>query len=219
YEHPVVRFVDAPKNHSIYVYKDPNIDLSKDVDQKDIMPYAHEGLKVQVVAEQNGMSCIVYSDRKFQLHAGWVETRHLFGCFPGKVTIIGNAPATTLTEAEVPSMSWSKEPFVGTNQKWVSLGVPVKNCAQFELAYQVTNVYDCRFEDTLGTRTIYVNDGSGWVEAGQFDYDAQGTVLVTVNLKKAMDLKAVAVISSCNEPDCFLDRIEIQSLGAVGNVS
>ncbi len=219
YEHPVVRFVDAPKNHSIYVYKDPNIDLSKDVDQKDIMPYAHEGMRMQVVAEQCGMSCIIYSDRNCRQHAGWVETRHLSGCFPGKQTVVGNAPAGVLTEMIVPAMSWSKEPFVGTNQKYVKFTDSVRNCTQFQLAYQVTNVYDYRFDDTLGTRTVYVNDGNGWREAGRFEYNEQGTVLVTVNLREAMDLKAVAVISSCNEPDCFLDRIEIQSLGAAGNVS
>ena len=212
YEHPVVRFVDEPKNHSIYVYKDPNIDLSRDVDQEDMMPYAHEGLKVQVVAEQNCMSCIIYSDRKFQQHAGWIETRHLSGRFPGKETIIGNEPATDSKVAEVPVMSWNKEPFAGTNQKFAIFSDSVRNCTQFQLAYQVTNVYDCRFDDTLGTRTIYVNDGNGWIQAGQFDYNAQGTVLVTVNLGKAMDLKAVAVIPSCNEPDRFLYRIEMQSL-------
>ena len=213
YEHPVVRFVDAPKNHSIYVYKDPNIDLSRDVDQEDMMPYAHEGMKVQVVAEQNSMRCIIYSDRNYQQHAGWVETRHLSERFPGKETIIGYASATDSTQAEVPLMSWSKEPFVGTNQKFVMFSDSVRNCTKMQLAYQVTNVYDCRFEDTLGTRTVYINDGSGWVEAGQFEYDAQGTVLATVNLREPMDLKAVAVIPSCNEPDRFLYRIEIQGLG------
>ena len=213
YEHPVVAYIDAPKKHSIYVYKSPSFDLTKDKTEEDIMPYAHEGMKVQVVAQQNGMSCIIYSDRKFQQHAGWVETRHLSGRFPGKETIIGSIPPTDSTVAEVPVMSWSKEPYVGTNQKFVIFSDSVRNCTKMQLAYQVTNVYDCRFEDTLGTRTIYVNDGSGWIEAGRFEYDAQGTVLATVNLREPMDLKAVAVIPSCNEPDRFLCRIEIQGLG------
>ena len=210
FEHPAPYYVNAPKKHSIYVYKNPNIVRGKDSAQEDIMPFALEGLKVLIVAQQNGMSCIVYTDDKFQQHAGWVETKHLSGRFPGKETVIGTASAGAAAEGEVPAMAWSKGPFVGTNHKYAYFADPIRNCVQFKLAYQVTNAYDCRFDDTLGTRTIYVNDGNGWREAGQFEYNAQGTVLVTVNLREAMNLKAVAVIPSCNNPDSFLYRVEIQ---------
>ncbi len=211
FEHPAIYYINAPKKHSIYVYKNPNIVRGKDSTQEDIMPFALEGLKVQVVAQQNGMSCIVYSDDKYQQHAGWVETRHLSGRFPGTETVVGANYAVAAAEVKVPAMAWSKEPFVGTNHKYTYLADSIRNCVQFKLAYQVTNAYDCRFDDTLGTRTIYVNDGNGWRQAGQFEYSSQGTVLVTVNLSEAMDLKAVAVIPSCNNPNSFLYRVEIQN--------
>lgn len=61
-------------------------------------------------------------------------------------------------------------------------------------------------------RTVYINDGSGWVPAGQFEYDEQGTVLVTVNLNEAARVAAIAVTVSCNEPGHVLSRVELQEL-------
>lgn len=205
FDYPAVRYVDAPKNHSIYVYK------STDTNGK-TMPSAHDGLKVLEVAQRKGMSCIVYHDREFEQHAGWVSTKNLKGTFPGEEMIIGYSTAGMIFETEVPQMSWSRDPFVGTEQKYVSLRDSVKNCTQIKLAYQVTNLDNVRFEDTLGTRTVYINDGSGWTSVGQFDYHSPGAVLATINLTEPTELRAVAVIPSCNQPDRFLSRIEIQNL-------
>ena len=44
-ETPAVQYIDAPKNHSIYVYKGLDIDIDKPNDTEALMPYAHEGLK------------------------------------------------------------------------------------------------------------------------------------------------------------------------------
>ena len=214
FDNPAVRYVDAPKNHSIYVYKDPDTDLEQQIATNNLMPAALEGLKVLAVARHSGMYCIVYQDRNFKMHAGWAEIRHLVGAFPGKEITVGNAYTGISTEVSVPRMSWSRDPFVDTNHRFVYFQDSAADCVQFKLAYQVTNAEKIRFNDSLGLRTIYVNDGSGWINAGTFDYKAQGTVLVTVNLENAMDLKAVAVIPTCKEPDGFIYRIEIQNLSA-----
>ena len=69
FEVPQVRYIDAPKNHSIYVYKGLDIDIDKPDATEYLMPYVYEGQKVLEVAREQGMSCIIYCDRKFVQHA------------------------------------------------------------------------------------------------------------------------------------------------------
>lgn len=208
---PETRYIDAPLNHSVYVYKGLDTDIDKPEATEYLMPFAYEGLMVVEVAREQGMSCIIYRDRKFVQHAGWVETRYLTDLFPGREVIVGRNSIPGLAQ-EAPALTWSRDNFVGSAEKYAVLAEAVPNCVQMKLAYQVTDTDGAQFEDMLGTRTVYVNDGSGWIEASQFEYEDQGTVLVTVNLNEATRVAAIAVIASCNEPDHVISRVELQEL-------
>ena len=208
---PQVRYIDAPKNHSVYVYKGLDTDIDKPEATEYLMPFAYEGLKVLEVAREQGMSCIIYRDSKFVQHAGWVETRYLTDEFPGAEVTVGRNGIPGIP-CEAPALTWSRDRFVGSVEKYAVLEEAAANCVQIKLAYQVTDTDGARFEDMLGMRTVYVNDGNGWVQAGQFEYDEQGTVLVIVNLSEATRVEAIAVIASCNEPGHVVSRVEIQEL-------
>ena len=215
FETAQLRYIDAPKNHSVYVYKGLDTDIDKPDAKEYLMPFAYEGQMILEVAREQGMSCIIYHDRNFRQHAGWVETRYLTEVFPGKEATVGQTSAAG-TAAEVPALKWSKESFSGTNEKFVNLAEAVRGCAQLKLAYQVTDTDGVRFEDMLGWRTVYIHDGSGWIRVGQFEYNQQGTVLVTVNLSEATRVEAIAIIASCNEPGHVISRVELQGLKVQG---
>ena len=55
------------------------------------MPWAYEGTKVTVVAEENDMSCILYLSSENVPRAGWVQTRFLVDEFPGQRLTVGEA--------------------------------------------------------------------------------------------------------------------------------
>ena len=86
---PQTRYIDAPKNHSVYVYKGLDTDIDKPEATEFLMPFAYEGQKVLEVAREQGMSCIIYRDSKFVQHAGWVETRYLTDEFPDAEVTVG----------------------------------------------------------------------------------------------------------------------------------
>ncbi len=220
YIQPISMYVDAPGNHSIYVYRDLCCDKEK------LMPFAYEGMRVTAVAEQKNkdgvtkMTCIVYRDELFRLHAGWVHSKYLTSWFPGAVETTGMSYSGTVYTAGDPTLSWGRDYFVNTKQKYVVLNNPIRSCTQFRLNYQLTDRGGAKTEETLGLRTIYVNDGNGWSMVGQFDYPKIQSVLVTVNLPEPMDLIAVAVIPSCSRPDTITSRLAVQDALTTGaNVS
>lgn len=205
---PLSMYVDAPGDHSIYVYKD------LDCDKEKLMPFAYEGMRVTAVAEQKNektnLTCIVYRDENYRLHAGWVHSRYLTVWFPGAVETIGSTYMGTMYTTEDPVISWGKDYFVNTKQKYTVLSTPIRACAQFQLNYQVTGRGGASTEEVLGPRTVFVNDGTGWTMVGQFDYSKIQSVLVTVNMPEPMDLLAVAVIPSCVKPELFSFRQGVQ---------
>ena len=210
YIQPIAMYIDAPGDHSVYVYKELNCDKKK------IMPFAYEGERVTAVAEEKYgdtyLTCIVYRDENYRLHAGWVHSKYLTMWFPGEVTSIGSAYMGTVYTAGDPVLSWGRDYFVNTKQKYTVLTEPVRACTQFLLNYQVTGRGGAKIEEVLGPRTIYVNDGSGWIMAGQFDYPKIQSVLVTVNLPNPTDVLAVAVIPACSKPDRFTFRQSVQDV-------
>lgn len=214
YRQPTEMYIDAPGDHSVYVYRDLTCDREK------LMPFAFEGQRVTEVARQhNGqteLSCIVYRDEDYRLHAGWVHGKYLTGWFPGAVKSIGSAGTGTMYAAEDPVLSWGRDYFVNTKQRYMLLSTPIPACVQFRLNYQVTSRGGVRTEDVLGPRTIYVNDGNGWTSVGQFEYAAIESVLVTVNLLQPTELRAVAVIPSCSRPDRFSSRQSVQDVLTAG---
>lgn len=210
YIQPVEMYVDAPGDHSIYVYQGLKRDKNK------LMPFAYEGQRVTAVAEQTvgdtGLTCIVYRDETYRLHAGWVHRNYLTMWFPGAVAAIGNVYQGIGNTEEDPVLSWARDYFVGTRQKYTLLTNPVHACKQFGLNYQVTARNGAKTEEVLGPRAVYINDGSGWILAGSFDYPKIQSVLVTVNLTAPTDLMAVAVIPACSKPDVFAFRQSVQDV-------
>ena len=214
---PVSMYVDAPADHSIYVYRGLECDREK------LMPFAYEGMRVTAVAEQsNGqtaLTCIVYRDEDYRLRAGWVHSKYLTGWFPGAVETVGRAWQGNVLTARDPVLNWARDYFVNTRQKYTVLSEPVRACTQFKLNYQVTGRGGVSTDSIVGPRTVYVNDGSGWTEAGSFDYPKIQSVLVTVNLPEPTDLLAVAVIPSCKKPDRFIFRQAVEDVLTAGTGS
>ncbi len=210
YIQPVSMYIDAPGDHSIYVYKE------LDCDKEKLMPFAYEGMRVTAVAEQmkdkTALTCIVYPDENYRLHAGWVHSKYLNVWFPGAVKTIGSRYEGDVFTAKDPTLSWARDYFVNTKQKYTLLNEPIRECTQFLLNYQVTGRGGAQVNELLGPRTVYVNDGSGWIMVGQFDYNKIQAVLVTVNLTEPTDLLAVAVIPSCSRPDRFTFRQAVQDV-------
>ena len=189
---PEYMYIDAMQDHSVYVYK--KTDGNKD----NIMPFAYEGEKVVVVAVQGGMSCIVYYDEDFIMHAGWVYNGSLSYDYPG-LTVTSGIPCRSQTyTTNDPQLSWARDGFVGTNQRYMIVDGETGNCVQFKLDYQVRNRGGANIADILGPRTIYVNDGGGWLEVGTFNFDTVQSYQVTVNLPEPMDVLAVAAIATCS---------------------
>ena len=132
--------------------------------------------------------------------------------FPGAVAAIGDVYQGIGNTEEDPVLSWARDYFVGTRQKYTLLTNPVHACKQFGLNYQVTARNGAKTEEVLGPRAVYINDGSGWIMAGSFDYPKIQSVLVTVNLTAPTDLMAVAVIPACSKPDVFAFRQSVQDV-------
>ena len=86
--------------------------------------------------------------------AGFAVKRRLQKGIPGRYTV------TSRSAEEAPALTWSRDNFVGSAEKYAVLAEAVPNCVQMKLAYQVTDTDGAQFEDMLGTRTVYVNDGS-----------------------------------------------------------
>lgn len=197
---PEYMYIDALQDHSVYVYK--KLDGNKD----EIMPFAFEGERVTVVATQGGMSCIVYYDEDFQLHAGWVYNGSLSYDYPGITVTCGTPCVSQAYTSEDPRLSWARESFVGTNQRYMILDGETNGCVQFKLDYQVRNRGGSDIEGVLGPRTVYVNDGGGWLEVGAFNFNTIQSYQVTVNLPEPMNVLAVAAIASCSGANRLVAR-------------
>ena len=170
------------------------------------MPWAYEGTKVTVVAEENDMSCILYLSSENELRAGWVQSRFLVDEFPGKRLSVGSGSVSGASNGREVKQSWSRKGFLNSQQNYTVLEEPVSNCTSFTMDYQLIQENTCRWGAIYGPRTVYVNDGSEWVEVGTFDYPESGTVKVTVNLPKPMDVHAFGTIANVSLPNTFRFR-------------
>ena len=199
FEEPQVMYISASKGHSTYAYRRPVADT--------IVAYPYHGSKVLAVAAQKGFTCILYTDQKNDLRAVWVRSSQLTDVFPGVEQTIGEQYDTYYYNFGDIPVFWSEENFIGTSQKFSILKEPAYSCIQFTLDYQVVSRGDAiRPDQVYGPRTVYVNDGSGWVAVGEFDYSKFNAVHVVVNLPEPMDLLAVATVASCEKPDSFRFR-------------
>ncbi len=199
-ESPVAMYVNADKKNSIVTYLVPWSNQSK------IGPYGYHGARVYVIAEQDGYDCIIFRDHKNGFHTAWAHASELSGYYPGTEWTVGTPCFSTASYLSDAPIRWSQDRFVNSNQKYTICDGTLQNCVQFTLDYQVIGRNGAKTNEVVGNRTIYVNDGSGWIAVGQFPYPDIDSVHVVVNLEKPMNLVAVATIADCSQPDTFLFR-------------
>ncbi len=193
-------YVCAPGGNSAYVYDRP----SSDNGYKGVV---YQGTRVLGVAYENGFVCGIYFSNMHEYLAGWISLDVLSGVFPGPTLYAGSGrQLSNCSNIGDAVLSWSKDCFVGTGQKYTLLSYPADNCMGFTLDYQVIGRNGAKSVECCGPRTIYVNSGSGWVNVGTFAYDKIQPVHVEVTLDKPIRLAAVAVTASCAKPDTFYFR-------------
>ena len=159
-----------------------------------------------LLAEQEGFTCVLYHTDENTLRAGWVSSANLTWYYPGRTEYLGRSTGNNGTYYGDAEASWSRDYFVGTRQKYTYLQKTYYNCNQFTLDYQVTARNGVDTQACLGPRTVYVNDGSGWVAVGTFSYNDLGPVNVVITLDQPMTIMAVATSASCSKPDTFSFR-------------
>ena len=199
---PFSMYVDAPKGHSVYVYDYWSFDDANRFDA------AFHGSRVIVLAEHGKFYCILYHTQNNELKAAWVNSENLVSYYPGNTTQLGwGSSNIRLVNVGDPDVSWSRENFVGTRRKFTVLNQPVYNVSSFTLDYQVTARNGSESYEVTGPRDVYVNDGSGWIFVGAFDYpDHHSPIHVTVYLDQPMTLSAVATVPNCSDPNTFVFR-------------
>lgn len=152
-------------------------------------------------------SCILYHTQENELKTAWIKWEYLVSAYPGTTVEIGADKSWSTDMIDDPEVSWSKESFVGTQRKYTILAQPVENCVSFTLDYKVTGRNGSEEYTIVGPRDVYVNDGSGWVYVGSFDYDVfNAPVHVSVVLDEPMRLAAVATVANCSDPNTFIFR-------------
>lgn len=192
-------YADAPKGHSIYAYDHWQTDVNSH------FGYIFHGSRVYVLAEHGESYCVLYYTDKNKLNVAWVPIERLSYSYPGRVYRLGGKADTGSATVSDPTVSWSRDNFVGTGIKYTVLAVPAENCLAFTLDYQMISKSATKNE-VLGPRAVYINDGSGWSYIGYFDYDEEGAVHVEVTLSSPVTLRAVATIPDCAEPNGFAFR-------------
>lgn len=197
---PAIMYINAQSKNSIYSYRKPWLNKSL------LGSYPYHGTKVLVVAEEGDFDCIIFNDNANKAQASWVYASELTGAFPGVEQTIGTPCVQYANNVGDIKVSWSKEKFVGSQQKYTVLGESAKNCVQFVLDYQVIGRGDADTSEVLGDRVVYVNDGNGWIAVGRFSYSQIDATHVTVNLEKPMNILAIATIADCAKPNTFIFR-------------
>ncbi len=193
-------YVNATKKNSVYTYPQPS--------GKNKCPHnAYHGSRVVVLAEENGYGCVLFYTSGNKLRAGWIPMEYLSWDFPGKTVTIGdNRQNKKLTDPVDIAVAWSKDYFVGTKQKFSVLDEPVEKCVEFTLDYDILSVNGASEGELTGYRTIYVNDGTGWISVGGFDCGNLEPYHVVVYLSEPMTILAVATKADCAKPDGFTFR-------------
>ena len=170
------------------------------------MSPAYEGTKVTAVAEQNGMTCILYPGYDNLQHVGWTLSSNLVESYPSKMIEIGSSGQTGKTLTEHMDQPWSGYGFLTVSHSFTKLDDPVENCLGFTLEYQIIAERTPYWPMILGPRTIYVFDGSNWTSVGTFEYPEFGAVRAEIRLPEAMRVEGIGVIADCAMPNIFLFR-------------
>lgn len=196
----MLMYVNASKKNSVYTYPQPSA--------KNKCPHnAYHGSRVVVLAEENGFGCVLFYTSGYKFRAGWISMDNLSWDFPGEtVTIGGNRQNGKLTDPVDVAVTWSKDYFVGTKQKFSVLDEPVEKCVEFTLDYDILSTGGASVGELTGYRTVYINDGTGWIAVGSFDCGNLDPYHVVVRLSEPTKILAVATKADCAKPDAFTFR-------------
>ena len=165
---------------------------------------AYHGVKVTVLASENGLSCISFHTHSNKLRATWINSANLRRDYPGDVQVIGyDRSGGNITYEGDAEVYWSNDYFPHTSSSYTLLNSPIRNVSDFTLDYQVIARNGANTQAVLGPRDVYVNDGSGWGKVGSFSYNSLGCVHVIVYLDTSMTLTAVATVANCSHPNAF----------------
>ena len=197
---PEMMYVRAGGKNSNYSY------LTPWKDKKNLGPYPYHGMRVTVVARMDGYSCIVFHDHLNRLHASWVDSRGLCHEYPGVEQTMGERRYFTGYDIADPEVTWSRDSFTGSKQKYTILSQAQRGVTQFTLDYHVIARNGAQTQAVLGDRRLYIHDGTGWTELGTFAYPEIDATHVVVNLSVPTNLVAVATTADCDAPDTFRFR-------------
>lgn len=199
---PFAMYVNAPKGHSVYVYDYWSFNEANRFDA------AFHGSRVIVLAEHGDFYCILFHTQTNELKAAWVNAENLVSYYPGTTVQLGwpRSNSRSVNSGD-PDVKWSRENFVGTKRKYTILNQAINNVVSFTLDYQVTARNGSESYEVIGPRDVYVNDGSGWIYVGSFDYtDHHSPIHVSISLDQPMTLAAVATSPNCADPNTFVFR-------------
>ena len=199
-EEPEMMYVKAGGKNSNYSY------LTPWKNRENLGPYPYHGMRVLAVARQDGYTCILFYDHLNRRHASWAVSSGLTYEYPGVEQTVGERRYFTGRDIADPEVTWSRDSFTGTRQKYTILSQPVQGCTQFTLDYHVIARNGAQTKAVLGDRTIYIHNGREWIAVGTFEYPEIDANHVIVNLPEPTDLVAVATTAACDAPDTFKFR-------------
>ena len=197
-----LKYVNSGGKNAVHVYLrpfEPPVDpTTGEPKENKSVHNAYHGSRVTVLAEQNGYACILYYTSGNVLCAGWVYVGHLTTEFPGTFLTVGEGGADKNAKdpVDIP-VAWSADVIDGNLLACSELAEPAENVVQFTLDYDIYSRFTTHPEDVFGTRTIYVNNGSEWVEVGSFECDQLTPYHITVKLSEPMTITAVATSADC----------------------
>lgn len=197
-----LKYVNSGGKNAVYVYLSPeeppvDPDTGEAKENKSIHN-AYHGSRVTVLAEQNGFDCVLYYTSGNVLCAGWIYKGELTDEFPGTVLTVGSdrGDKNTKDPVDIP-VAWAVDEIDGSMRKCSELAEPAEKVVQFTLDYDIYSRFTRRTENVYGPRTIYVNNGSEWVEVGSFDCEQLTPYHITVFLDEPMTITAVATVADC----------------------
>ena len=200
----VVYYINASKGHSTYAYYMPSTGA-------DHPRTVYHGSRVIGIAAQSGMTCVLYYMRDREYRTGWVKSSELSTTFPGKTLTIDNSfgriSAQNLWYEGDPDFSVSRDFFVGSQENYMLLDWPIYNVSRFTVDYHVVNKGSSN--GWQGTRTVYINDGSGWMAVGSFDYSKDEVIHAEITLSEPATVAAVAVIANSLKPGDMSTRFAV----------
>ncbi len=186
-------YIYAPKGNYVYVRRAPD---STSTERADLMPNGYDGTEAIVLATNRtcDTSCILYLSSDNRVHAGWIANEYLSSIYMRQIYTCGQFASQYATEfLGWVSADWSAFNFVGTSTRFTETDQPIYNVLSLTIDYQIYSRNGV--DHAYGGRDVYVNDGSGWFQAGSFEVNKNfDSVHYVINFNFPVTIQAVACI-------------------------